>query len=284
MSNREQVHSLFRGSAELGKKLQAIGLDLEILAAIFAVSGVFVQGSNWSAWQPLIAFTLLGLALVARLFAVRFEKFAETCRRESARAYAEGKEIGYARLSSLKSDAPALAIQLAGRLPASTMDDYYEAECPEGEARLREIYANSASHTWRLLRLWAWIVGSLGFAAFFMTFGVVYGLATHQQPADNTALLLDALCSIVLTVLSLRAIEVAVGAWTSATATRRIADSLVDGPLLRGDLLEELVRNYDFERTCSPSIPTWLYKWRRPGLADDWRSCKRALSSQPETD
>lgn len=277
MSNLEQVHILFRGSVEMGKKLRALALCFEFIAGVLAVYGVFAQGGNWNAWQPLLAFALVAASLGARAWAEHLERFAEICRRESARAYATGAEIGHARLSSLKSDAPSVAEWLANRLPSSTLDTYYSPDCPVGEDRLREIYANSAFHTWHLLNRLAWIIGFLGVSLFLVTFAVVFGLATKPLPPEATARVLDALCSIVLTVISLRAIEVAISAGKSASVTRKIADALITQPLPSGDTLEKLIRDYDFERTGAPPVPTWLYKWRRRRLAEGWLSCKRAL-------
>lgn len=283
MSNREQVHALFRGSAEIGKKLRTFALLCELAAGVLAAYGVFAQGGSWAAWEPLVAFGLVAAALFVRAFAVHLERFAESCRWESIRAYAAGTDIEFARLSSLRSDALVWAERIASRLPASSMDDYYEPECPEGEARLREIYASSAFHTWHLLRNWAWIIGLVGVVLLVGTFVIVYGLATNPLPTETTADVLDALCSIVLAVLSLRALETAFSAWNAASSTRKIADALVSKPVTSGKALDGLVRDYDFERTGCAPIPTWLYKWRRDELSREWQICKKSLSCQPQS-
>lgn len=280
MSNVEQVHALFRGSAEIGKKLRNVALVIELAAAGLAFSGIFLQGRGWDAWQPLVALALVALALVVRYAAGYVERFAEVCRRASAHAYAMGSDISVARHAGLRSDAPPLAKWFAARLPASAMGAYYEPGCPPGEARLREIYGNSAFHTWRLLKVWAWIIGLVGVSLLIMTFVVAYGLAMNPPAAETAAGILDALCSIVLAVLAFRAIEVALSAGSSVRTARRIVEKLITEPLPSGDALDALVRDYDFERTGCPPIPTSVYKWKRKGLAREWAECRKVLSCQ----
>lgn len=280
MSDIEEVHNLFRGASEIGKQLRIFSFMIDLIAGGIASYVIFTKGGNLGAWQPLLAFILVASSMGIRALANHVARFAEICRRESIRAFAYDKSIGPARLSMIRSDAPYLAAKLAKRLPTPSILDYYDVTLPPGESRLRELYANSAFHTWRLLRSWGWVIGTVGCMLFLITFSVIYGLATQPLSAEATSLVLSALCSIVLAIISLRSIDAAISATKSALGTRKIADTLILQPLPTGESLNNLTKAYDFERTGTPSIPTWWYKYHRDCLGKEWDIRRKAFATE----
>lgn len=273
--NRERVHSLFRGAAEFGKRLRAFAFLIEVATGVGAVVGVFTESGPGAIWWPLLSFILIGVARVLRVWASRVARFAEVCRRESAVAYALGLTISPARMTTLCSDAPPWAERIAARLPASTLAEYYEPECPEGEARLREIYANSSFHTWRLLRSWSYVLGITASILFISTLCIMYWLASAEGQMDGRLDIINALFTIALAIIAVQVLESLFNSIASYRTTRNITDSLLRQPLPSGEALLSLVREYDSERTDAPPVPTRIYKWKREKLSEDWDECKK---------
>lgn len=269
-----QVHSLFRGAAEVAKRLRRVAFGIDVVVAAVAAYLVFAENDALEAWHPLVAFLAVALARALRVRSRESDRFAEVCRRESARAYACGGTISPARLSSLRSDAPWRSLREAQKLPASTLEAYYEPTCPVGEPRLREIYANSAFHTWHLTRFWFWCLAA-GFVLLTIISAVaVYWVANTDGELTGRTEIIEALFSFVLALFWLELAEALYSAFGSYRSARTTCQRLLSRPLPVGDVLRGLVRDYDFERTGSPAVPTFLYRVDRQRLEGEWAECR----------
>lgn len=233
-----------------------------------------------SEWRPIVAFMFIGAAVGIREYGARIGRFAEECRRASVRAFACGRAIPPGRASSLRAIAPILAERIAARLPAADLGAYYNGPANDpGEERLREMYANSSFHTWRLMRVATWIYGSLSLLILLFTLVVMFHLASVEAPSVPRDQVLDALFTLVLAVLGLRGAARTIALAFGASGSRAVADALIAAPLPSGSDLIELTDRYDFERIGSPGPPSWLYCIKRKALAVEWAKRRRALSS-----
>ena len=272
-----QVHSLFRGAAEVAKRLHHVAFGIDVVVAAVAAYLVFAEHDALEAWHPLVAFLAVALARALRVRSRESDQFAEVCRRESARAYACGDTISPARLSSLRSDAPWGSVREAQELPASTLEAYYEPTCPAGEPRLREMYANSAFHTWHLTRLWSWCLAASFVLLTVTSAAAVYWVANTDGELTGRTEIIEALFSFVLALFWLELAEALYSAIGSYRSARAICQQFLSHPLPAGDALRGLVRDYDFERMSSPAVPTLLYKLDRHRLENEWAECRQEL-------
>lgn len=273
-----QVHLLFRGASEVAKILRSVAFGFEVIVAASSAYLIFAENDALEVWHPLVAFLALALARVIRVKSRDIDRFAEGCRRESARAFACGGTISPRRLSSLRSDAPWISIDMANKLPASTLEAYYEPTCPIGQSRLREMYASSAFHTWHLARLWyrCLVVG----LALLTCFSVValYMVASTDGELVERAQMIEALFSFVLLFLWLELAEAVYAAWGTYRSVRPIGEDLLSPSLTTDNELRGLVHDYDFERTGGTSIPTFLYSLDRKRLEREWAECRLELN------
>jgi hypothetical protein len=280
MKNTQEAHDTFRGSAEISKWIRAAAPLAELCAAALALHAIYLIDSTLAAWRPITAFLLLVTAASARAYGAKVERFAEECRRVSARAFAIGSDIPIGQCSAFRSDAPMFARYLAQRLPASTLESYYEPTCGVGPDRLREVYAHSAFFTWRLLRTSAIVHGIGSLLLVLSTVLLMYALVTSDLPRPVRLRALDALFSVALGVAALRLVGASIRCAFSARGTRLIADALIGHPLPGGQLLDHLTRCYDFERMGAPQAPTILYKTMRARLSNDWNHRRGALANR----
>ena len=283
MDDTQEVHDLFRGAAEVSKCVSSLALVGELIAAAIALHGIFFQDTPISLWRPILAFGLAFLTWMLRQYATHVDGFSERCRRLSLRAFARGAVISPSRCSSLRSDAPFFAARIGRNLPANTLNDYYEPSTEVGEGRLRELYGHSSFYTWRLLRASAGLYALGSGLLFAVALFSLYQLAASDITTLPRKQALDALFSVVLTILGLRGLSVVVMSALGASDARRIADALIADQLPTGTQLDELTEAYDFERTRAPSAPTWVYQLFRQRLAEDWAHRRRALSGSAET-
>ncbi len=280
MNDTQEVHNLFRGTAEVAKWIRQAALIFEIAAAAIAVQGV-AQAVGVSAWRPILAFMFVAASVGIREYATKIDRFGEECRLASAFAFACGKAIPPGRASSLRGLAPIFAARLAARLPAADLDAYYDGPSSDpGEGRLREMYANSSFHTWRLMRAAAWLYGSVSFLILLLTLVVMFDLASVDAASVPRDQVLDALFTLVLAVLALRVVAQTVALAFGASGSRAVADALVKAPLPAGSDLLELTDRYNFERIGSPAPPSWLYRIMRAALAEEWAKRRRSLSPE----
>jgi hypothetical protein len=277
MTEVEEVHTLFRGSAETAKRFRIIGGACELLAAVVALRGI-ADDSVVASWQPLAAFLLLAAAVFFRMRADVAGAFAERCRRTSVRAFAENRQVPAGLCTTLRSDAPWCARRAAKRLPATTLRDYYEPSQPSGEQLLRELYAHSSFYTWRLTVTAAWVLGSLTIVVALATVATLYTVATSDAALLTRSAAVDVLFSVVLGAIALRLFEVTVSTFKASSAARETANSLVDVPLAAGEGLHALVNEYDIERASAPAPSTMLYRINRRSLERDWNDRRKALN------
>jgi len=277
MKEAQRVHAYFRGAGEVGKRCRIIASIAEVAAAVVVIRG-FLTGSLQT-WLPLVSFGLLVISAIFRIAADRYKDYSDGCRRTSLRSFALGRDIEIRESSNIRSEAPPLALRYAASLPASSLVEYYEPSSPPGEARLREIYAYSAFYTSQLAKTCrnAYFTGSILILAGALV--VLYLLATSER-VESRELVLDALFSVVLSVIGLRTMEQALKFANMAKNTRRIADSLIAHPPPAGDALSDLTFEYDAAVSSATPIPTTLYRLRREELDEAWRHRRGALFSQ----
>lgn len=283
MSTTQEVHVLFRGSAELAKYLRLGALGCELVAALIAIDELFLGFFGVILWRPVLALTLVAVAVFLREYSKEAERFAELCRSTSVRAFAKGAEVPFGQCSALRSDAPPFAAKLARRLVSTSLDNYYQPTVPPGTDRLRELYAHSAFYTWRLLRVTGWLYAALSLLVVGGAILFLYRLAAGEAMVAPRPVVLDTLLTVVIGVLGIRASVFSIGCFRSAGMARKVADALIEAPLPVERCLEELTYRYDFERNGGPAPPTAIYIILRGVLERDWIHRRRALSASSES-
>lgn len=272
----EQVHVLFRGTAEAVKWIRSVALFLDLGAAGLGLIGILAGANYKSVWFPAFVLLLAVLGVVLRQYAGQMRSFAQRCRRISLRALATGEDIDHLTLSDADVEAPHSARFLSSKLPASNMEQYYEPTKPVGEERLRELYAHSAFYTWWLLDIYAKVLVVVSGATLLLSFSVIYHLASDATAALTTRqAVLDALCTVILVVIGVRAGDNAWAAFASAKAAKKIEVALLAKPHLR--VLIELIDGYDIERAGGPDPPTLIYCLRRNAIQKKWHARRAAL-------
>jgi len=269
----ENVHKKFRGASEVAKAARIGALVIDLAAASLACLGIF--GVYKSPWMPLALLFGAVLAVGCRSFASSVRSFAQRCRRASLRAFCFDDDVDIVTESNTTVDAPFASSWFATRVPAVNMEEYYEPVCPPGENRLRELYAHSAFYTWQMLRTHSKVVGVLAICVFVLSFCVIYGLATDPPEPSTRNAVLEALCTIILVLLCVQAVERASEAASSAREARQIEESPLRKPM--GKELLEIADAYDIERAAGPDVPTTLYRIYRNGLQQQWHNRRKAL-------
>lgn len=264
----QRVHSLFRGAAEFAKSLRFYALLMELAAAVISLVGILGPANLKSPWLPLLLLGLTALSTVLRAAAGQFGAYSHRCRKISLRAFSFGREVDHLTVLLLDDDAPPLVDRFVSKLPAQSLDDYYEPTCPPGESRLAELYAHSAFYTWRLLRVYGFLLGALGIVVFVGSSAVIYWLASDAASSADRKSVLEAICTVILVLLSVRALDMAWSALSSSWSVRSIENTLLTVP--RGEALTDLVDSYDIETARAPSPPTIIYRLRRNSLASKW--------------
>lgn len=275
LQNAENIHLLFRGSSEVAKWLRFLAMLIEIAVATFAATNSLIEIFSPLPWAPAASTFALILALVLRMRARSITAFAEKCRRSAVSAYASGADASAAAWTTAEADAPWLTRKWAGKLPTSTLDEYYECTRPPGASRFREIYAHSSFYSWRLLRATAKLHFAIALFLGGITCAVIYGLAAHPTAGPFSARLLDLVCSFVLLVLFCKAFEASFGAWSSSIACKELAECFMKDE--GDDALRRYTIDYDIERASGPSIPTRLYRCKRDQLQRLWHSRREDL-------
>jgi hypothetical protein len=275
MREVEEVHALFRGAAEVAKRLRLVAGVLELLAAVVAFEGI--AADSVASWQPLVAFLCLLIAAFLRMRSEATNAFAQRCRRVSIRAFAEGMDLQAGTCTTFRSDAPLCAARMSAKLPATTLYDYYQPYQAPGEKRLRELYAHSSFYTWRLATYATWFYGLLAAVVGLSTVVVLNGIVVSDATLATRAAALDALFSVVLAALTLRLVELAVASHGASDSARDIANALIKQPLPSGNDLDSLVIEYDVERVSAPAPSTVLYRICRNRLERDWHDRRRAF-------
>ncbi len=274
-SRVQTAHALFRGSAEVTKRFRQVALGLEVLAATIAAYGVLNGDVIWGGWASLVMLLLMVGGTALRIWSRSTQGFSERCRRVSARAFAAGQEIGAAVLSGLVADAPVFAEARSKKLPAGTLEDYYEPTKPTGTPRLQESYAHSSFYSWRLLRSTGALFLVSGTLIAIIGAVVIYGLAVAPPSATTAGRVLDVVCSLVFVALSAKAIDAGIAALVGARDSRGVADELI--ATADSERIAELTSLYDMDRNSGPLVPTLIYSLSRDSLQKEWHSRRAAL-------
>jgi hypothetical protein len=272
----QRIHDVSRGASECAKTFRLLAFLGELFAAGISLCGVLVV-QEISAWFPLAVCVLLVASVVLRSRSEHYQDIALRCRRTSLRAYAFGTPIPIVVSSGLLNDAPARAQKVGKALPGGSIQQYYDAKMPVGEARLRYLYAYSSFFTWRVSRASTWLYGLSALALIVVSGVTLYALAVNPIVPDKRSFVLEALFSIVLGVLSLRLIEEALASWSCETEVRAITDRLITSPLPSGEELAALVEDYEFVIVTAPPRPSVVYKILRDTLEEQWAHRRQAV-------
>jgi hypothetical protein len=271
----EHVHRLFRGSSEFVKRLLQLALVTEVIAAVVATCRALDPDLPWPGWASLALAGVVLLGVASRMWAKQARAFGERCRRVASSAYAYGLTVPAVTRTSLAAQSPSLSLWLSERLPAQTLEDYFECTLAPGLPREREIYAHSAFYSWRLLdAAWRWYL-ALSVVFFLVGGGVIYSIAVSRPDPTLAGRLLDVICSVVFVVFMARAADAALEAFTSSGECKDVADQLALGSSLERQ--RDLVIEYNIERTCGPTIPTWIYMRMRDALQAEWMQRRAEL-------
>ena len=277
LESAEKVHRLFRGAGEYVKIFHGLALLMDLAAAFVAIDGLVSDPALERDWEPLLVVLFALLGMVLRILAAPLDALAHQCRRLALHAYAFDREVDPAALSEVESRSSRLFESRAARLPARTLEEYYQPNCPPGPQRLREIYAHSAFYNWRLQRTQAWVAGILGSLLMVAVVTVTYILMVEPLQPGERALLIHGFYSIALAFFGLRALHRTVRSNASAAAMERLARSFIALPLPIDDALNGLILEYEVERARMPPIPTQLYRVRRDWLEKQWLTRRLAL-------
>jgi hypothetical protein len=277
MKEAQQVHSFFRGAGEVGKRCRLAAFLAEVAAAVVVIRGLLT--GSLQTWIPLVSFSLLVISAVFRIAADRYKDYSDRCRRVSLRSFALGRDVELRDSSNIRSEAPAFALRCAASLPASSLEKYYEPSNPAGEARLRELYSYSSFYTSQLAKTCRNLYSGGSILILAAALVVLYSLATSQTQ-EGRELVLDALFSVLLSVIGLRFMEQALKFANLAKDTKRLADALIAHPLPAADTLSDLTFEYDAAVSSAPPVPTILYRLRRKELDEAWRHRRGALFPQ----
>lgn len=279
LPNAESIHRAFRGASEAAKLKRTIALLIEIAGVAFSAIILLDYWPNNAA----SALLLLGCAIVPvcfRLWADHDAGLARPWRREALGAYIDGRDLSNAEKIRVLRRVPWLSTRLADRLPAKKLDDYYAAHSAPGPRRRHEAYACSALYTASLQKIQFFIGLSL-FLIVLAIASVSLVLLFESPPVEATRnRLTQILCSIIGAFIILRLIEFTVKAfqdWRSAEST---VATLIEADSVSEDAVSRASLEYDFERSGSPSIPTWLYKWNRDRLEKRWSDAYAALEEK----
>lgn len=217
MEHTARVHRLFRGASEVAKTFRNLALTSDLVAAAIALISIILKPKDSAVWLPftILLLSILGSAL--RAYSSTANGFAQRCRRISLRAYCVGKDVDHQTLTLLEDDTPAFVEMSVKRLPAKSIDEYYEPTTLPGQMRRTELYAHSAYYTWHLLRLQAWIIFSIASLVFLGCSILIFHLAADQTVQLVRQSVLEAICTVVLIVFGVKALE----AWWQAYSSYR---------------------------------------------------------------
>lgn len=269
----EKVHKRFRGASELVKVTRGFALLIDAAAATLACLGIFDVYK--SEWVPLVLLFAAISSIACKSWASSVRGYAQRCRRLSLRAFCMNEDLDHVTESNTEVDAPWGYAWLAALVPSQSLTDYYEPTCPFGENRLRELYAHSAFYTWRLLRTQSKIAIGWAVLVFVFSFIIIYGIATEPPAAASRNAVLEALCTVVLVLLCVQAVEWSIESLSSAAEAREIEQSLLKKPV--GKELDDVVDSYEIERAAGSDVPTTLYRLMRSGLQKQWHERRKAI-------
>lgn len=269
----EKVHLYFRGSSEVSKWAKTTALFLDLFSGAIAIAGIF--GSLKYFWVPLFILGSAVLSSALRSYANNIRSYSQRARRTSLRAFCLEIEIDPLTASNFSIESPVLAEWFASKLPAQSMNDYYEPVSPKGEIRLRELYAHSAFYTWRLLRISSFLAFIWSSIVFVGSFVVIYYLADAPRNIETTKGILESLSTVALVILCVRGVEYATTANLSAKEVRSIEESLQKKP--HGRSLIELADSYEIERASGPDVPTIIYYFLRNKLQKQWFERRKTI-------
>ncbi len=275
MEHTSKVHLYFRGAAEVARKLRQASLLCELGAAGVALYTILAKPTTTAVWLPagILGLTLFGTVL--RSYSSKANGFSHRCRRISLRAFCEGKNVDTLTVSTLDDDTPPMVEWLANSMPAKGLEEYYEPTMPHGTKRLVELYAHSAFYTWRLLRIQAIATFLIGLAVLIGCVAVIYHLAVEPTVQTDRKAVLEAICTVVLLVVTAKAFHASWEAYSSYEQVRAIENALLNQP--SGETLIDLIDSYEIERAAGANPSGWIYRLRRRVLSAKWNERRKAF-------
>lgn len=276
----QAVHAAFRQYAELSKRVGIVGVALEILAAVAAVSsGV----ADWEIPKAAVLGSVVALFVAAliRQFAQVLASQSLRFRSESLRAYALSQSVAPTTLADVEMSPIPMVMQqwLIGSLPSNALDEYYEPTMPIGTARLQEAVCHSAFFTARLLRVQGWVLTAISVSLVLVTFFWLNEMVESASPS-LPATQIDFLYSFVLGVLTLRAAETALSFHLGSSEAASVCKELLERGRPSEDSVRALTWRYDLVRAKGPPPPTYLYRVFGGRYRRGWNVARRMLHAQ----
>jgi hypothetical protein len=275
MENTARVHILFRGASQVTRRLRQGALACELTAGTIAMVSILSKPQDPAAWLPLLIVGLTFGGTGLRAFSSSANGFAQRCRRISLRAFCAGRDVDLRTVEHLDDDAPAFVDFASRKLLERSVQGYCEPTTPPGAARQAELYAHSAFFTWRLLRLQAWLLFAIAAIVLLVCGVLIYSLAGLPNVEIDRHAALEAVCTVVLMVICLKAFEAGWESFTSYREIRSIESALLDRP--GGEALKDLTDSYDIERAAGASPMTFLYECCRRRLSAKWTERRKGF-------
>jgi hypothetical protein len=247
---------------------------LEVFVAV-VVGLRALDGSSPNAWFALWVAAFLVASQVLRVWGRFTLSFAEQCRRVASKAYAMGVDVPSSQCSNIDAEAPKLALGRASKLVVQNLDEYYEATKAVGCDRLQELCAHSSFYSWQLLGRTAQLYTILAVFLFLVGGLVIYAFASIEVEQSLATRVLDVVCSVVFVVFWLKAMDACIAAWASSSACKKIAEKILEESDFSS--VEQLVQEYDIERSGGPTIPTFIYMDARDELQLKWHQRRQSL-------
>lgn len=280
MEQTTRVHLLFRGASEVAKRFRAGSLFCELIAASISLWAILLKPSTAVEWLPLGILLLTFLGTCLRSYSLVANGFAQRCRRISLRAFCAGNDVDRLTISLLDDDAPPFVEKIANSLPAKSIEEYYEPTATVGRKRLAELYAHSAFYTWRLLRVQAWLTFIPAVLTLITCFVMIYRLAAVSTSQTDRQAVLEAVCTVVLLVVTAKGLQASWDSYCSFGEIRSIENALLRKNTV--EALNDLVDSYDIERAGGAMPMTTLYKLLRACLSKEWHSRRKNFIHEPE--
>jgi hypothetical protein len=283
--NANRIHYEFCATREAGKRVRITAALAEGGAVLLALWRLLADREF--GWMPLTLLLLTLIDVTLRAVVEDLRGYAQRYRRASVRAYADGRDLDTSTTARLRFDLPWMVRMLTPGYKSLSLEAYYDTPeiplPPPGEQRLRVLSAHSAFFTSRLNRVYFWFLAGLTLLATLVSIVIVYDLAmdTTTQPKVRV-IALDVLCTVVLVYFALRAMETAIRAARASARTKGILRAMSGLPLPTGRLLQELVDEYDFERSSDPDVPTLLYSRLNLRIDQEWAAVIGAFEEAPD--
>ena len=297
--NGDLVQKAYVITNEWSKLQRFMSVFIEWVAAGLVFSTLLPGSGQVEVWRPMIALFLTMFAAAIRLFADQNHILAQKCRRVVMDCAVTEVDTPKQLQLSLSEQVPLLsylALPLAKK-SNMTVWGYYGQHIdlrPVGAARQAHLNAYSAFFTWQNTKIIAsfsiLVFGVLMLATltfvyieFVSTAKAAVAAAKTQTSIDMATLakVLDLICTGVIGFVGLRFFL----AWKSASGTAKtcqaIAESLTSTPSTDAVKINQLSKEYEFERLIGKQPSTLVYWFTTRTIERKWSSYLDLIKSLP---